>query len=759
MMQYDFELEGQQDFFNKILLRVDNTLTIEDIQKDNTDGVLNGNILEFKLNINDLNSVLFQSVKYLSRMRLKGKSIPENIVLISLNNKKVYIFKSFDYISDIEKIYVGSASKNNEGFSIKKEYDELSYLDHSDAEDLIQTLKTDNYTKINIDENCVVGWAKRFYKENPSAKKSDFIGDTTGEVKIVGEIRNPKHFNDFINVYQGVSNVQFQYLMDKLNDELSQKDLGAFYTPKEYSKKAAELVREAIERVPEGNDYIILDRCAGTGNLEKFLTDEEISHCIVSTYEYYEYKVLMELLGSKVRHIVPPFEEGAYDAGKVFGADALSKDYLDNKIIKKYIEDDKCTIIMLENPPYAEVNGLSRGTGQTAEWKKNHIVKEMKKEIKGVPSNDLANIFIWSAFKYYLRQPTDSYIVFSPIKYWKAQNLISKKPINGYLFNRKHFHTKTNAAISCILWSNEEADNDKIKLQALDINSEGQLVDEGFVETQKVYRTILEMVAPIVEPFSKKDTLDGIVCELNGTEMSDGNKKSCVKEIYNENLIGYLVANAFTFDNARLKSSLTIAGRYDGHGFHLRKECLLEMLPMLAAGKYTDNQNNWKIMSFVMKSGDGMEQYIKDSKKGLLLQWQLKVLLWSCLTNQTKMRSLNGSDGRFYKNETSLDSTNGNTLALEHLKSLNKTEKEIKLLAEWDFIISKAKLTKNYNDKLTYGIYQIQEELNTKYKDAKDKTQYDYPELNGALNALKKNLKDYYNEEIVPNLFKYVFLK
>ena len=756
MMQYDYELEGQQDFFNKILLRVDNTLTIEDIQKDNTDGVLNGNILEFKLNINDLNSVLFQSVKYLSRMRLKGKSIPENIVLISLNNKKVYIFKSFDYISDIEKIYVGSASKNNEGFSIKKEYDELSYLDHSEAEDLIHTLKTDNYTKINIDENCVVGWAKRFYKENPSAKKSDFIGDTTGEVKIVGEIRKPKHFNDFINVYQGASNVQFQYLMDKLNDELSQKDLGAFYTPKEYSKKAAELVREAIDRVPEGNDYIILDRCAGTGNLEKFLTDEEISHCIVSTYEYYEYKVLMELLGSKVRHIVPPFEEGAYDAGKVFGADALSKDYLDNKIIKKYIEDDKCTIIMLENPPYAEVNGLSRGTGQTAEWKKNHIVKEMKKEIKGVPSNDLANIFIWSAFKYYLRQPTDSYIVFSPIKYWKAQNLISKKPINGYLFNRKHFHTKTNAAISCILWSNEEADNDKIKLQALDINSDGELVDEGIIESQKVYTSILDSLTYVN---SKDDLSEGIICELNGKEMQNPEDRSRLKPIYNKNIIGYIVANSFTFDSPRLKSSLTCGGRYDGNGFFLRDFDLLEKLPLFATGKYTDNNNNWKIMSFVMKSGDGMEQYIKDSKKGLLLQWQLKVLLWACLTNQTKMRSLNGSDGHFYRNETSLDSTNGDTLALEHLKSLNKTEKEIKLLEEWDFIISKAKLTKNYNDKLTYGIYQIQEELNTKYKDAKDKTQYHYPELNGALNSLKKNLKDYYNEEIVPNLFKYVFLK
>ena len=48
-----------------------------------------------------------------------------------------------------------------------------------------------------------------------------------------------------------------------LHDRLSKKDLGAFYT--------AELVQMAVDRVPDGNDYIILDRCAGTGNLEAAL--------------------------------------------------------------------------------------------------------------------------------------------------------------------------------------------------------------------------------------------------------------------------------------------------------------------------------------------------------------------------------------------------------------------------------------------------------------------------------------------------------
>ena len=103
--------------------------------------------------------------------------------------------------------------------------------------------------------------------------------------------------------------------------------MGAFYTHKLYAEKSLELVRAAIARVPTGNDYIILDRCAGTGNLEAGLTDEELSHCVVSTVEYYEYKVLQELLGAKVRHIIPPIEmTDTFNAGLVSGADALSKE-------------------------------------------------------------------------------------------------------------------------------------------------------------------------------------------------------------------------------------------------------------------------------------------------------------------------------------------------------------------------------------------------------------------------------------------------
>ena len=77
MKTYVNEKEGQIDFFKTFRIDADEVLV------DNTDGVCNGNLLEFKLSINNVNKVLFQSIKYLSKLRIKGKSVPANILLIS----------------------------------------------------------------------------------------------------------------------------------------------------------------------------------------------------------------------------------------------------------------------------------------------------------------------------------------------------------------------------------------------------------------------------------------------------------------------------------------------------------------------------------------------------------------------------------------------------------------------------------------------------------------------------------------------------
>lgn len=752
--KYSVELEGQKEFYEQYLKVVNPELTFEDVFRNNTDGILNGNLLEFKLNITDLNACLFQTIKYLSAMRIKGEPIPANILLVSLNTATVYVYHSVDYLKDIEKVYVGGASKKNVGFFANDYILKLKYAENqTDEHTLIQLLKENNYTKINIDENCIVGWAEKYYRENPQARKSDFIGDSTGKVKIIGEIREPNKFKDYIYAYAGKDNVRFQYLMDKLNDTLQKKNLGAFYTPEPYVDKSIELVRKAIERVPQGNDYIILDRCAGTGNLEKRLTDEELSHCVVSTIEYYEYKVLLELLGSKVRYIIPPTEkEDTFNMGLVRGADALSEEYINNPVIKKYIDNPKCTIILFENPPYAEANGTTTVKGA---WKKSFVVSEMKRENKGKVSNDLGNAFIWSAFKYYLRQPTDSYIVYSPIKYWKAQHLIDKKFMDGFAFNRRFFHTNIDACISCILWGNDKANIEEFELKGYDINKENQIEFVRVLPIKKINTIISEKY---FDDRNFDDKIDGISCNLNGTEYLA--KKNCVQKRFNENIIGFLICNGTGFDNPDLNSGITICGRYDGHGFFLRKDNYLEKLPMFCASRYITYNREWTERARIMKSGDGSDKFFADIQNGKLSQYLLKCLVFTCFEMQNHMRSLVGTDCRFYRNELCLDTTNGDTLASLDLKNLNISIKEKELFDIWETILRWAKKTENYNAKLTYGIYQIFAELNTfTYDEETGENKPDYPELNGALKSLKQKIKDYYNSEIVPTLFEYEFLK
>lgn len=331
---YSNEREGQIDFYQTFLPLIDPDLSLDEILGDNNDGVLNGNLLEFKLRVNDLNAVLFQCIKYLSALRIKGKPVPANIIIVDLNAEQAYLYHSEDYLTEIEKEYEGSSSKSNTGFIGQPYLEKYMYgSDQLAAANLIDCLKQKKFTKVHIDENCIVGWAGAFYKAVPAARKEDFLGDDTGKHKTIGEIRNPSVFAEYIYPYTGTTNVKFQYLMDKLNDTLQKKNLGAFYTPEVYAEKSHELLRRAIARVPAGNDYVIIDRCAGTGNLEKGLTDDELSHCILSTVEYYEYKVLMELLGSKVRHIIPPVEAAdTFQAGLVRGADALSRSSLKTRL-------------------------------------------------------------------------------------------------------------------------------------------------------------------------------------------------------------------------------------------------------------------------------------------------------------------------------------------------------------------------------------------------------------------------------------------
>lgn len=757
---YVNEREGQIDFFDNFNIPYEDN---DSILIDNTDGVYNGNILEFKLNISNLGKVLFQAIKYLSKMRIKGRSVPARILLVDLNETKVYEYHSIDYIDEIQKMYVGGASKNNDFFNndIKpnQTYDYSKMIDSDKVKKLLINKVSNWYIPIDIDEDCIVGWAERYYREIPSATKGDFLGDGTGKINIYGEIRDPKRFKGLINPYTKPTNEKFKYLMDCLNDRLSKKDLGAFYTPEPYCEKASELVIKAVERVPEGNDYIILDRCAGTGNLEVALIgkfdingDELISHCVVSTYEYYEYKVLQERLGDKVRNIIPPTEANViYENGKVSNADAMSKDFIENPLIKQYVDDDKCTIILFENPPYRDDISDNSMKRKDVTVRVPYVQQEFKKILTTLSNSnistarDLANQFIWSGFKYYLHQKTDSYVLFSPIKYWKSLGLVCKRFNSGYLFNRAHFHAST-SAIACILWENKEDYNEKIVVDAYDIMNN----ETVFIKPITLHKCHNSLLPFFDKRKDSKDISTEVYCERNGEQTSG--RKCDGTSYYNNNIIAYLQAQGYSIDAKHV--CLTRATTYNIRGFYLRKDAYLKACPLFVAKLY--GQDEWYERDVFFNTSDGGDAYTYDA------DFLKSCLIYTCLSNQNKCLSFNGSDGRYYRNELCFDTTNGETVASSDLAKMSLDNDEKNLIKLWNNILNEAKKTKNYDPKLTYGVYQITKELNTTHEEiiGKEKKKVpDYVELNSHLENLRKNLKEYYKSHITEKMFKFELLK
>lgn len=166
---------------------------------------------------------------------------------------------------------------------------------------------------------------------------------------------------DYVLPWNG-NETDFDIVMDALNDPAIRKDLGAFYTPLPYDKEATKLVRQTISNLPKGMDYVILDRCAGTGVLEHYLTNEELSHVILNTYEIKEWLVLYNKYIRKVRAVIPPLAAVQSNKGHlVSGGDALAEEFLfvpmetDGKYetLQEVIDDKDIAIIECENPPYS----------------------------------------------------------------------------------------------------------------------------------------------------------------------------------------------------------------------------------------------------------------------------------------------------------------------------------------------------------------------------------------------------------------------
>ena len=249
----------------------------------------------------------------------------------------------------------------------------------------------------------------------------------------------------------------------------------------------------------------------------------------------------------------------------------------------------------------------------------------------------------------------------------------------------------------------------------------------------------------------------GLVCGLDGVEI---NKKARGKALYNKDYFAYLRLNGFNLD--AINRTLTTIMPYPAMGRYLTKENYLVLLPLFVAKLFIEEQ--WYNRDIYATTSDGGDTYTKDAN------FLKSCLIYTCLSNQNKCLSLDGSDGRRYQNELCLDNSDKSNLplALQDLQKFAEAEEtkldddENNLLETWNKILEEAKKIKNYNPKYHYGIYQITKELNTSHKEGTGKNQkiiYDYPSLNGYLETLKTMLKEYYKTHITEKMFKYELIK
>ena len=289
------EKEGQYRFFN--MFGIDPSKAICHW----TDGIWNGSLLEFKLGpINDWTNVLKQMIRYQSASRNNGRPVQSKMIAIDLTSKKFRIYDTSKYMDYIETFHLGIRAEDwarLDDVSQKYNFCNDSGFQKLQIELCNNKPESSKYCKVHIGENNIIAWSKRFYYDLAKIKGVEYKADGTPMMKFnkeefFNEIERPTEelLKNYIYPWQEYRHPftneawitgelkQFHNILDVLNDKYLQAEYGAYYTPPAYCKLVAEMVDRAASEVKNPDKYIILDRCAGTGNLEMYLTDEQLSH-------------------------------------------------------------------------------------------------------------------------------------------------------------------------------------------------------------------------------------------------------------------------------------------------------------------------------------------------------------------------------------------------------------------------------------------------------------------------------------------------
>ena len=524
------EVAGQRVFYVYLMQR-GYDISPESMDKNQSDGIVGNTIVECKLDENEGGGVkkayqeLFDIIP--TRLKQNGERIPFYRIYVELETFLVEVYDchcklkdKFNWFDDYDKF--------RQYFEDTKETYEYDLADKDvDLVEVIQniykvmsiTTKLEAYGYL---ERGLAGWFKPF------------------DIK--------KH-----NINKLILN------NDKMNEKYVQKMEGAFFTPSQYVRISTQYVLNAIKNAKEDgfDDYVIIDRCAGVGNLESQFDEYIYSHLILGTINK------AEVLTANIRF---------NDLARVEIVDALSEYGVSfyQKAIESYKKKnnvEKLAVIFLENPPYAQTNSNKAG-GIKSDYQKTWVHTQMKKK-----GEDLDEQFVFSAFEYY---DLYSYIHFGPIKIWKSRHLINKEVKEAYLCNKKYFNAGE-SAIALLHWSSKDKIYEELHFQ--------NDIDDDFI-VKRVHKTI------------------------SGLYADDGQ----------ENGVCVIEARNYSFASPRLTGSINDDAKY-GKKWVSEANLLKVLPLFCAArdevsenGTVTENKKDYRIVDTVYKSADRGIAYQKDNE-------------------------------------------------------------------------------------------------------------------------------------------------
>ncbi len=523
------EVAGQRVFYVYLKQR-GYDITPESMDKNQSDGIVGNTIIECKLDENEGGGVkkayqeLFNIIP--TRLKQNGEKIPFYRIYVELETFLVEVYDchcklkdKFNWHDDYAKFkkYFEDTTETYEYDLMDKDVDLVEVIQNIYKMMNVST-KLDAYKYL---EQGLAGWFKPF------------------DIK--------KH-----NINKLILN------NDKMNEKYVQKMEGAFFTPPRYVKISTQYILNAINNAKNDgfDNFVIIDRCAGVGNLESQFDEKIYSHLILGAINE------AEALTANIRF---------NGLAQVEIVDALSKEgveFYQNAIetYKKKHNVKKLAVILLENPPYAQTNSNKAG-GIKSVYQKTWVHTQMQK------GEDLDEQFVFSAFKYY---DIYAYIHYGPIKIWKSRHLINKEVKEAYLCNKKYFNAGE-SAIALLYWTSKDKNYEELHFK--------NDIDDDFL-VKKVHKTISEF-------YEDEGQENGI----------------CVIEARN-----------FSFASPRLTGSINDNAKYGRKWVSEKNLLNVLPLFCAARdevsenGTIKDNFKDYRIIDTIYKSADGGTSYQKDKE-------------------------------------------------------------------------------------------------------------------------------------------------